>query len=77
MKKAYVVSFRNTNPRMNQMLRFLTAVNHGYAEKTEKIAEAKTFPTKEAARAEISKISKSNLYMVQTNIIDATIQIAH
>lgn len=69
MKKQYVVSFRNTNIRLSQTIRYLVDVQRGRANKTTELTAATTFSTKAAARAAIANISKNNLYNTEVNII--------
>lgn len=69
MKKQYVVTFKNINPRLSQTLRYLTEVKMGYAYKTTEIKDAKVFRTKAEAREEIANIERCNLYHIDVNIV--------
>lgn len=70
MKKQYFVSFKNTNPRLSQTIRYLTTVQNGRPNKTEEINKATVFDTKAAARKAIASINKDDLYHVEVNIVD-------
>lgn len=69
MKKQYVISFKNQNPRLSQTVRYLVNINHGYAYKTTNTEEAMVFATKGAARKAIASISKNNLHNTECSII--------
>ncbi|WP_304584822.1 hypothetical protein [Acutalibacter muris] len=69
MKKQYVISFRNTNIRLSQTIRYLVNVQHGRATKTTELSKAMIFSTKATAREAIASISKNNLYNTEVNII--------
>ncbi len=69
MKKQYVITFRNTNIKLSQTLRYLTKVERGYARKTTEITEAARFGTKAAAQDAIASISKNNRYGTEINIV--------
>lgn len=73
MKKQYVVTFRNTNPRLNQTLRYLTKVTERYPYRSAAIEDAMVFNTKADARHEICRIDKNNLYHKEVSVVAVTI----
>ena len=69
MTKQYVISFKNTNPRLSQTTRYLSEIRNDYPYKTSEIEEATVFETKTKAYKAITDINQNNLYHIELNIV--------